>query len=156
MERDNLGRPKCNRYGAVIKYGMPEGEKGPGFNHRLHGTITERSAYITRDGLRVGIITERMNDATETEYVIQVLWESYLNADITATITGIDMEIYPREYYIRDHIPGFMRMRLIPEGRPDLAYYLKEYGLDCYDKFEFMCRNGGQSGPDRFRVERIT
>jgi hypothetical protein len=156
MERDALGRPKYNQYGIAIRYGMPEGESGQGYAKRLKGDITERSAYITRDGIRVGIITERMNDATETEYIIQILWEPYLRAGFDQTVTGIDMDSQPCEYCIRDHIPSFMKMRVIPSGRADLPEYLALYGMTYYDKFEFMCRNGGQSGPDWFRVGRIT
>jgi hypothetical protein len=154
MERDNSLRPKYNKYGVEIQYGMPSGEEGHGYTRRLKGDITERSAYITRDGVRVGIITERMNDACEVEYIIQVLWDKYLEAGFDQTITGIDMDTYPREYYIRDHMPYFMRMRVIPSTRPDLRRYLDLYGMKEYDMFEFMCRNGGQSGPDYFRVER--
>jgi hypothetical protein len=154
MERDDLGRLKYNRYGVEIKYGMPTAETGHGYTKRLKGDITERSAYIIRDGIRVGVITERMNDATEVEYIIQVLWEPYLEAGFDQTITGIDMDNNPCEYYIRDHIPSFMKMRTIPANRADLQEYLDKYGMTSYDKFEFMCRNGGKSGPDWFRVER--
>jgi hypothetical protein len=155
MDRDNLGRPIYNKYGNKIEYGMPKGESGPGFQYRLHGTITEQSAYITKDGVKVGKITERMNDATETEYIIWVDWKAYIESGIDDGITGIDMDEYPREYYIRDHMPYFMKMRVIPDSREDLRFYLEKCGMTDYDKWEFMMRTKGESGPDPFRVERI-
>ncbi len=125
---------------------------GAGWRRRLKGEITERKAYITWQGHKIAIITERMNDATEIEYIIEVLWDNYRKSGCTNTIMGIDMEIKPRRFYIRDHYPSFVVYRTPPPGREDIPDILKRLGLKEYDRWDIMCNSRGNDG---FLVEEI-
>ncbi|ATW25624.1 hypothetical protein [Candidatus Formimonas warabiya] len=125
------------------------------FKSKLHGEITERKAFILWHGNKIAIITERMNDATEIEYVIEVLWDDYFKSGCDDTIAGIDMEIKPRRFYVRNHYPSFVIQRVPPEGREDVPNILARLGLKHYDKWDIMCKNKGLCGNDDFTVEEI-
>lgn len=127
---------------------------GPGYKRRLAGDITERRAYITWFGHRIAILTERMNDATETEYIIEVLWDEYFRCGCKELIEGIDMERHPREFYIRDHIPYFVKMRVPPPGREDIPEILERFGLKEYDTWDLLIAFKGNTNGD-MRVEEI-
>lgn len=128
-----------------------------GANHKpkLRGEITERKAYITWHGHRIAIIIERMNDATEIEYIIEVLWDEYNKSGCDDVIAGIDMEINPRRFYVRNHYPSFVTQRTPPPGREDVPEILKRLGLSHYDRWDIMCKNKGLCGNDEFMVEEI-
>jgi len=120
---------------------------------RLAGDITERSAYIIWHGYKIATITERMNDATEIEYIIRVNWDVYDASKCDDMIAGIDMDLRLPEY-IRDHYPSFVVQRTPPKGREDVPYTLKRLGLTCYDRWDIMCKNHGKTS-DEFEVEEI-
>ncbi len=68
-------------------------------------------------------------------------------------VPGIDLSLH-KPFYYRDHVPSFVRDRIMPKSRPDVQDFLKAHNIPCYDPFEMMIATEGCAGVDPFRVRR--
>jgi hypothetical protein len=98
----------------------------------------------------IGRLIEETNDAEEADWVIKMnwdVWEKYCRQDLQ----GINMDLRLDEY-VRSFTPGFVRHRTMAEARPDKLYYVKEYGMQYYNHFDFMVYSRGRAGSDSFYI----
>jgi hypothetical protein len=103
-------------------------------------------------GLVIGTISEEMNDAGETDWVIRINWENWEKTG-QIQVAGIDMDLHLDEY-VRSYIPAFVEERTLPDTRDGLYEELDKLGLSWNDRFEFMCRTHGRCGCNNITVER--
>lgn len=105
------------------------------------------------NGVVIGTISEELNDAGETDWVIKVDWPNWEKAG-KPHISGIDEDLRLDEY-IRVYLPEFVNERTLPDNRENLHEELMKLGMTYNDKFEFMCRTLGICGPSRITVEKV-
>lgn len=121
-------------------------------NTRIPCICQVRTANIIKDGLVIGTISEEMNDAGETDWVITPNYAN-IDEDKPLTISGIDLSLHLKEY-IRTYVPVFVEERTPSDSREDLRELLDAVGLDWNDRFEYMCRTHGVCGNNDITVER--
>lgn len=119
---------------------------------RLAGCIDEDFVHILWDGVSVGTLTQRINDACEMEYVFRVNWGVWDEIKPYQTITGINMDLR-KEEYVRNFTPHFMIDYLPPKGREDIPELMERLGMQPgeYDMWEFM-KASHRCCRDKFRV----
>lgn len=122
-------------------------------NTRVPCICQIRTANMMYNGYIIGTISEEMNDAGETDWVIKVNWNNWEKSGYPQ-VAGIDMDLRLDEY-IRAYVPAFVEERTLPDTRDGLYEELEALGLTWNDRFEYMCRTHGLCGPSDITVERI-
>lgn len=121
-------------------------------NTRVPYICQIRTANMIYAGIIIGTISEEMNDAGETDWVIKMDWEGWHKAG-EPPVAGIDLDLHLSEY-IRSYVPAFVEQRTLPDNRDGLREELDAVGLTWNDRFEFMVRHHGLCGPSNITVER--
>lgn len=122
-------------------------------NTRIPCICQVRTANMIFDNTIIGTISEEMNDAGETDWVITPNYENLAKIR-PIMIPGIDLSMHLKEY-IRTYVPVFVEERTPSDNREDLRELLDAVGLDWNDRFEYMCRTHGVCGNNDITVERI-
>ena len=123
-------------------------------NTRIPCICQVRTANMLYNGHIIGTISEEMNDAGETDWVIKINWENWAQSGYPQ-VAGIDMDLRLDEYN-RTYVPAFVEERTLPDTRDGLYEELEALGLTWNDRFEYMCRTHGLCGPSDITVERIS
>ena len=122
------------------------------WNTRIQCIGRVRTANMLYKGVVIGTISEESNDAGETDWVIKVDWSNWEMVG-RPHISGI-LEDLRLDEYVRTYLPAFVNERTLPDNRDGLHEELLKLGMNCNDRFEFMCRTHGICGPSRITVER--
>lgn len=95
-------------------------------------------------------------DEENFQYVISPYWEIVdgLPASVFQGIPGIDMDLRLEKYYRVNYIPTFIAERTPSENKEDLWEILESFGLDYYDRFEWLLRTTMRAANDNLIVER--
>ena len=122
-------------------------------NTRVPCICQIRTANMIYNRYRIGTISEEMNDAEETDWVIKIDWNNWEKSGYPQ-VAGIDMDLRLDEY-IRAYVPAFVEERTLPDTRDGLYEELEALGLTWNDRFEYMCRTHGLCGPSDITVEHM-
>lgn len=119
---------------------------------RISGIVCERVAEILYKGQPIGTISEGTNFGYQTDWVIELDWEAWERAG-KPFFYGVNTDLR-RKMYVRRELPEFIDVRTPPDDRTDIDVLLKQYGMTEPDRFEFMCRHGGEHG-DNYTVRYL-
>lgn len=132
---------------------IPKFNKNP-LNTRVPGICKIRICWIVSNCIRIGTLSEEVNDAGEFDWVIRIDWEAWERAG-RPNIPGIWDEMRLDEY-VRAVLPVIVSQRTLPDNRDRLMEELQKVGLTHNDRFEFMLRTGGRCGNNDLTMERMS
>lgn len=123
-------------------------------NTRVLGICKIRICWIVSNNIRIGTLSEEVNDAGEFDWVIRINWDAWEKAG-KPNIPGVMDELRLDEY-VRAMIPVIVSQRTLPDNRDRLMEELQKLGLTYNDRFEFMLRTGGRCGNNDLMMERMS
>lgn len=113
---------------------------------RINPLTYERVCMITYKGVDICTLSEGNNYYGEKDWVFEFDWEAYDSIG-SPPFYGIDTSLR-LDRYVRRELPDFIDIRTIPDERSNIWDYLRPLGMKKKDRFEFMCRTGGEHGDD--------
>lgn len=117
----------------------------------VDGIVKIRYADIYYNGLRICELAQEINLHDEKSYVFRFDWDNFDKCGLDHFF-GVDIRTRKDEY-VRSILPYFIDMRTPPDGRDDVPAKMKKYGMERYDRFEYMCLK--HENGDGFYVELV-